>query len=89
MDRERKISPRLFCPNFFCTPWGHGRPRAQVMDVRIQMLVFQDFEGLSEVFDPGRPQPCPETFSLGCFFVPEWTPRVPSWTTVLPFFVFW
>ena len=25
------------------------------MDVRTEMLVFQDFEGLTKVFAPGRP----------------------------------
>ena len=52
------------------------------MDVRAQVLVFplQDFEGLPEIFDPGRPHDrprdvrrmsVPKTFSLGCFFVPD------------------
>ena len=54
--RERKFSPKFFWPKFFWTPWGHGRPRLRVMDVRAEMLVFfQDFEGLTEVFAPGRP----------------------------------
>ena len=44
-------------------------------------LFFQDFfEGLTEVFAPGRPPGYPrgrprdirpQTYSLGCFFVPE------------------
>ena len=51
---ERKISPKFFC-QVFCPPWGHGRPRVRVMEVRAQMIVLQSFEGLPEVFDPGRP----------------------------------
>ena len=47
------------------------------MDVRTEMLVFQDFERLTEVFAPGRPRGYPrghprvsgpKTYSLGCFF---------------------
>ena len=41
--------------SFFEPPWGHGRPRLRVMDVRTEMLVFfQGFEGLTEVFAPGH-----------------------------------
>ena len=37
-------------------PWGHGRPRLRVMDVRTETLVFfQDFKDLTEVFAPGHP----------------------------------
>ena len=46
--------------SFFEPPSGHGRPRLGVMDVRTEILVFfQDFEGLTEVFAPGRPQGYP------------------------------
>ena len=38
--------------SFFEPPWGHGRPRLRVMD---KCLFFQDSEGLTEVFAPGRP----------------------------------
>ena len=50
------------------------------MDVRTDMLVFKDFEGLTEVFALDvRPDICvdvrgmsgPKTHSLDCFFVPE------------------
>ena len=41
---------------FLNPPWSHGRPRLRVMAVRTKMLVFQDFEGLTEVFAPGRPR---------------------------------
>ena len=30
----------------FEPPWGHGRPRPWVMDVRAEMLVFPGFRGL-------------------------------------------
>ena len=43
--RERKISPKVFCPKFFLHQGGHGRPRVRVMDVRTQMLVFPRFKG--------------------------------------------
>ena len=50
----------FFWQKFLKSPWGHGRPRLRVLDVRAEMLVFQDFEGLTEVFAPGRPpgHPC-------------------------------
>ena len=35
--KDRKISPKVFCAKFFCTPWGHGHPRVRVMDVRTQV----------------------------------------------------
>ena len=50
-NSARSFSDRSFSE----PPWGHGRPRLRVMDVRTEMLVFQDFEGLTEVFAPGRP----------------------------------
>ena len=35
------------------TPWGHGRPRLRVMDVRTKMLVFfPRFQGLDRSFCP-------------------------------------
>ena len=46
-------------------------------------FVLQDFEGVTEVFTPGRPPDIrvdvpgisgPKTYSLGCFFVPEQSP---------------
>ena len=73
-QQVKKFSDR----SFFEPPWGHGRPRLRVMDVRAEMLVFQDFEGLTEVFAPGRPPGYPrgrpqdiwpQTYSLGCFFL--------------------
>ena len=50
-------SARSFTDRSFLKPaWGHGRPRLRVMDFRTKMLVFfQDFEGLTEAFAPGRP----------------------------------
>ena len=45
---------------FFKPLWGHGRPRLRVMDVRSatdsapKCLFFQGFQGLTEVFAPGR-----------------------------------
>ena len=52
---------RSFYDRSFLEPfWGHGRLRLRVMDVRTETLVFfQDFEGLTEVFAPGRPPGCP------------------------------
>ena len=52
-----KIQPEVFLTEvlFFHPPWGHGRPRVRVMDVRTEMLFFQDFEGLTEVFATARP----------------------------------
>ena len=38
---------------FFETPWGHGRPRLRVMDVRTKMRVFfAGFRGLDRSFCP-------------------------------------
>ena len=51
-----KIQPEVFLTEvFFEPPWGHGRSRLRVMGVRTEMLVFQDFEGLTSVFAPGCP----------------------------------
>ena len=42
---------------FLKIPWGRGRPRLRVMDVRAKMLVFfQDFEGSDRSFGPGYPR---------------------------------
>ena len=38
--------------SFFEPPWGHGRPRLRVMDVRTEMLVFPGFRGLDRSFCP-------------------------------------
>ena len=76
--RERKFSPKFFWPKFLKIPWGSGCPRLRVMDVRAEMLVFQDFEGPDRSFGPGYPREwppdvrgisVPKTSSLGCFFV--------------------
>ena len=40
LDRERKFSPKFFWPKFLEIPWGRGRPRLRVMDIRARMLVF-------------------------------------------------
>ena len=49
-------SARSFSDRSLLSPaWGHGRPRLRAMDVRTEMLGFQDFQGLTEVFAPGRP----------------------------------
>ena len=36
----------------FEPPWGHGRPRLRVMDVRTEMLVFPGFRGPDRSFCP-------------------------------------
>ena len=99
-NRERKFSPKFFWPKFFWTPWGHGRPRLRVMDVRTEMLVFfQDFESLTEVSAPGRPPgyPCgrlpdirPQNLLFGAAFpflieTPEFTEKWAKFTN----FSFW
>ena len=38
--------------SFFQPPWGHGRPRLRVMDVRTEMLVFPGFRGPDRSFCP-------------------------------------
>ena len=45
-NQTRNFSDR----SFLRLPWGHGRPRLRVMDVRTEMLVF---EGLTEVLPAG------------------------------------
>ena len=67
--------------SFFEPPWGHGRPRLRVMDVRTEILVFPGFRGLDRSFCPRtsggiirvdvRRMSGPKTYSLGCFFVLE------------------
>ena len=67
-------------------PWGHGRPRLRVMDVRTKMLVFPGFRGPDRSFCPPdarrdirvdvRRISGPKTYSLGCFFVPENNPHL-------------
>ena len=53
--RERKFSSKSSDRSLLERPWGHGRPRLRVTDVRTEVLVFfQDFEGPTEVFAPGR-----------------------------------
>ena len=47
-NRERKVSPKFFCPKFF--GGGHGRPRVRVMDVCAQMLVFPRCRGPARSF---------------------------------------
>ena len=37
---ERKFSPKFSDRSFLEPPWGHGRPRLRVMDVRAGMIVF-------------------------------------------------
>ena len=64
LSAARSLSARSSLAPF----WGHGRPRVRVMDVRAHMFVFQRFEGLPEVFDPGRLPDCrsisqPKNFS--------------------------
>ena len=44
---------------FVATFWGQGLPRLRVMDVCTEMLVFWDFEGMIEIFGPGRQPRCP------------------------------
>ena len=46
--RERKLSPKIFVK----PPWGHGRPRLRVMDVRTEMLFFPGFRGPDRSFCP-------------------------------------
>ena len=54
--RERKFSLKLSDRSFFEPPWGHGRPRLRVMDIRAEMLVFfPEFDDLTKVFTFGRP----------------------------------
>ena len=38
--------------SFWKPPWGHGRPRLWVMDVRTDMLVFPGFRGRDRSFCP-------------------------------------
>ena len=38
--------------SFFEPPWGRGRPRLRVMDVRTEMLVFPGFRGPDRSFCP-------------------------------------
>ena len=38
----------------FETPWGHGRPRLWVMNVRTEMLVLPGFRGLDRSFCPWK-----------------------------------
>ena len=38
--------------SFFEPPWGHGRPRLRVMDVRTEMLAFPGFRGPDRSFCP-------------------------------------
>ena len=55
--RGRKFSPKFFRPKFLNIPWGRGRLRLRVMDVRAEMLIFfQDFEGPDRSFGPGYPR---------------------------------
>ena len=49
----RWISPKLFCPKFF---WYPPPPLALSAP---KCFFFQGFEGLPEVFDPGRPHERP------------------------------
>ena len=74
--KKRKISPKFFCTHFFASPWGYGRPRVRVMDIRTQMLDFPRFWGPARSFWPGtsawmtqdiRRISSLKTFSLGCF----------------------
>ena len=53
--RSFSARARLFAPL-----WGHGRPRVWVIDVRSQMLVFQDFDGLPEVLTGTSARTTPE-----------------------------
>ena len=47
--------PKFFCPTLFCAhPPGHGRPAFGLWMSAPKSLFFQGFEGLPEVFDPGR-----------------------------------
>ena len=47
--RKQRSARNVSARSFFAPPWGHGRTRVQVIDVRTQMLVFQGFEGLPKV----------------------------------------
>ena len=38
--------------SFLKPPWGHGRPRLRVMDVRTEMLIFPGFRGPDRSFCP-------------------------------------
>ena len=50
--RERKFSQKFSDRSFFKAPWGHGRPRLRVMDVRTEMLIFPGFRGPDRSFCP-------------------------------------
>ena len=74
--RERKFSPK-FLTEFFKSPWGHGRPRLRVMDVRTKMLVFPGIRGPDSSFCPrtsagyprGRPRDIrPQNLLFGLLF---------------------
>ena len=41
--------------SFLNPPWGHGRPRLRVMDVRTAMLVFPGLQAPDRSFCPRRP----------------------------------
>ena len=47
-NSARSFSDRSFSE----PPWGHGRPRLRVMDVRTEMHVFPGFRGLDRSFCP-------------------------------------
>ena len=57
----------------FQPPWGHGRPRLRVVDVRTEMLVFfPGFQGHDrsvrrDIRVDVRGISGPKTYSLGCF----------------------
>ena len=54
---EMENQPEVSLAETFLDPSGHGRPHLQIMDVQTTILIFQDFEHLSEVFGPRRPLP--------------------------------
>ena len=80
----RRISPKFFCPKLFCAPWGRGRPRFRVMDVRTQNACIACYSKVSRACpkfltqnvrtnDPGTSAGYPaQKLSVGvCFFVLE------------------
>ena len=64
--------------SFLEPPWGHGRLRLWVKDVRTEKLVSPGFRGPDRSFCPrtsagiaALTSAGPRTHSLGCFFVPD------------------
>ena len=77
VPRGRKFSPKFFSDrSLFEPPWGHGRLRLRVMDVRTEMLASPGFQGLDRSFCARTSAGISAMTSAGCP-----APKLTLWAT--------